>query len=195
MRTRPATIATLVIASGLALTAIGLAKALPFSFGGVGSKATIGADLWAHGTAVSPALVALAVLGLLAVISMRPTRGGRRAAACLAVLALALVGSGLAEPAQRDLVLLATLDVGLTPLLFGFHLGLIALALAAIGEARRAPASDPASAPVAGQGAGISIESSQPIADTASHSTPITIAPSPSRISRSFRVEASGSRA
>jgi hypothetical protein len=187
MRTRPATLATLVIAAGLALTAIGLARALPFTVGGMGSRAAIGADLWAHGTAVSPALVALAVLGLLATIAMRPTRGGRRASTSLAVLAVALVVSGLAESAQRDVVLFGSIDPALTPLVYTFHTGLIALVLAAVGEARRIPALD--------QGAGISIESSQPIAVTTSHSTPITIVPSPSRISRSFRVEAPGSRA
>jgi hypothetical protein len=193
MRTRPATIATLVIAAGLALTAIGLARALPFTFGGVGSSTSIAADLWAHGTAVSPALVALVVLGLLAAIAMRPTRGGRRAAAWLAVLAIALVGSGLAEPAQRDVVLLSSIDAGLTPLVLGFHVGLIALALSALGEVRRGP--DAAGDGALDQGAGISIESSQPMAEATSHSTPTTSAPRPSRISRSFRVEASGSRA
>src|SRR5207244_2725077 len=75
MRTRPASIATVVIAIGLALTTIGLARVLPYSFGGVGEKSTIARDLWAHGTAVSPALVALSALGLLAAIAMRPTRG------------------------------------------------------------------------------------------------------------------------
>ena len=55
MRTRPASIATIVIALGLALTSIGLARHLPFTVGGAGSTLTVGADLWAHGSAVSPA--------------------------------------------------------------------------------------------------------------------------------------------
>ena len=144
MRTRPASIATVVIAIGLALTSAGIARGLPFSFGGVGSRSTIGADLWAHGTAISPALVALVCLGLLAAIAMRPTRGGRRSAAWLAVVAAALTAP----------------DLVLTPLVYAFHVGLIALILSAIGETRRAdgrtiapltitaPAVSPAEAPV-----------------------------------------------
>jgi hypothetical protein len=137
MRTRPATIATVVIAVGLALTSIGLARSLPYTFGGVGDRASIASDLWAHGTAVSPALVALAFLGLLAAIAMRPTRGGRRSAAWLAVLAAALVVAGLAEPAQQELVLFAAFDLALTPLVIAFHVGLVALVLSAVGEARQ----------------------------------------------------------
>ena len=138
MCTRPASIATIVIAMGLALTTVGVARGLPFTFGGVGSRSAIGADLWAHGTAVSPALVALVCLGLLAAIAMRPTRGGRRSAAWLAVLAAALVVAGVAEPAQQDLLLLGAPDLVLTPAVYGFHAGLLALILSAIGEARRA---------------------------------------------------------
>ena len=122
MRTRPASIATVVIAIGLALTTVGIARSLPYTFGGVGSRTTIGADLWAHGTAVSPALVALFCLGLLAAIAMRPTRGGRRSAAWLALLAATLVMVGLAEPAQQDLLLLGAPDLILTPAVYAFHL-------------------------------------------------------------------------
>jgi len=137
MRTRPASIATIVIAIGLALTTIGIARVLPYTFGGVGDRSTIGADLWAHGTAVSPALVALFFLGLLAAIAMRPTRGGRRASAWLAVLAGALVVSGLLEPAQLQLVLFGAFDAVLSPLVYALHVGLIALVLSSIGETRR----------------------------------------------------------
>lgn len=137
MRTRPASIATIVIAIGLALTTRGVARALPYTVGGVGDRTSIGADLWAHGTAVSPALVALLFVGILAAIAMRPTRGGRRAAAWLAVLAAALVVSGILEPAQRDLILFGTSDVALTPLVYALHVGLIGLVLSSIGEARR----------------------------------------------------------
>ena len=152
MRTRPATIATVVVAIGLALTSIGLARNLPYTFGGVGDRASISSDLWAHGTAISPALVALAFLGLLAAIAMRPTRGGRRSAAWLAVLAAALVVAGLGETAQRELVLLGTVDPVLTPLVVGFHAGLVALVLSAAGETRRAGAAvanDASASPVA----------------------------------------------
>ena len=163
MRTRPASIATVVIAFGLALTSLGLARSLPYTFGGVGDRSTVGADLWAHGTAVSPPLVGLVVLGLLGAIAMRPTRGGRRSSTWLAVLAGALLATGLAEPVQQQLVLFGTFDAALTPLVYGFHSGLVALLLAAIGEVRRAPGSEPATAgrrPVpsgpAGAGAGAS---------------------------------------
>lgn len=137
MRTRPATIATIVIALGLALTSLGLARALPFTVGGAGSRLTISSDLWAHGTAVSPALVSLVVLGLLAAIAMRPTRGGRRAASWLAVLAGAMLLTGLLEPAQRDAILLSAGDIVLTAFVSAFHVGLIALILSSVGEARR----------------------------------------------------------
>ena len=137
MRTRPATIATIVIALGLALTTIGLSRDLPYTFAGNGDHSTIAADLWAHGTAVSPALVALVFVGLLASIAMRPTRGGRRAALWLSVLAVAMSVSGLAESAQQAALLLGTVDL-LTPLAWAFHVSLIGLAVSGIGEARRA---------------------------------------------------------
>jgi len=136
MRTRPASIATIVIALGLALTSIGLARALPYTVGGAGSASTVGADLWAHGTAISPALVALVVAGLLGAIAMRPTRGGRRASSWLAVLAGALVVAGLAEPAQRDAVLFGGNDLVVTAFAIAYHVALIALVLSAIGEVR-----------------------------------------------------------
>jgi hypothetical protein len=48
--TRTATIATVAIAFGLALTAIGINRGLPHEIGGIGSKLTVGADTWASGT-------------------------------------------------------------------------------------------------------------------------------------------------
>ncbi len=136
MRTRPASIATIVIALGLALTSIGLARSLPYTVGGTGSPVTVGADLWAHGSAVSPALVALVVLGLLGAIAMRPTRGGRRASSWLAVLAAALVVVGLAEPAGRDAALLGGNDLVVSALVIAYQAALVALILSAIGEVR-----------------------------------------------------------
>ena len=136
MRTRPASLATVVMAIGLALTAIGIARGLPYSFAGLGDHGTIAADAWAHGTAISPSLVALAFVGILATIAARPTRGGRRAAFWLAVLAVAISAAGSAESAQRDAILFAAID-GATALVWALHVGLVALALSAIGEARR----------------------------------------------------------
>lgn len=175
MRSRPASIATIVIAIGLALTSAGIARGLPYTFGGVGSRSTIGADLWAHGTAVSPALVALVCAGLLAAIAMRPTRGGRRSAAWLAVLAAALVVAGVAEPAQQALLLLGAPDPILTPLVYAFHVSLIALVLSATGETRWTAAEDgPAAAIAEPVGAGIA-----PVAAPAPRSAVEPGAPAP----------------
>ncbi len=136
MRTRPASIATVVIAIGLGLTSVGIARSLPYTFAGLGGHATVAADVWGHGTAISPSLVALVFVGLLAAIAMRPTRGGRRAAAWLAVLAVAISVVGLAEPAQRDAILFTTFDA-VTVAIWALHVALIALVLSAVGEARR----------------------------------------------------------
>jgi hypothetical protein len=136
MRTRPATIATIVIAIGLALTTLGISRQLPYTFGGNGGVSTVAADVWAHGTAISPSLVALIFLGILALVAMRPTRGGRRAATWIVIVAVALSLSGLAEPRQAGAILLQAIDpiaVGI----WALHVSLIALALSAWGEARR----------------------------------------------------------
>jgi hypothetical protein len=136
MRTRPAAITTIVIAIGLALTTVGIARQLPYTFGGHGDLSTVAADVWAHGTAISPSLVALIFLGIFATIAMRPTRGGRRAATWLAVLAIAMIVSGVAEPLQQQAILFQTIDVvGVG--IWALHVTLIALVLSAIGEARR----------------------------------------------------------
>jgi hypothetical protein len=143
MRTRPATITTIVIALGLALTRIGVARQVPYTFAGHGDRSTVAADLWPHGTAISPALVALVFLAVLATIAMRPTRGGRRAALWLAVLAVAVSVVGLAEPAQQSALLFTNMDA-VTGFAWAFHASLVALVLSCIGEVRRG------STPVAG---------------------------------------------
>jgi hypothetical protein len=136
MRTRPASIATIVIAIGLALTATGIAHQVPYTFGGNGDVTSLRADLWAHGTAISPAIVALVFLGLFATIATRPTRGGRRSALWLAILAAAMLVAGLAEPAQQQAILFGAVDEAM-PFIWAFHVGLIALILSAVGETRR----------------------------------------------------------
>lgn len=136
MRTRPASIATVVIALGLALTTIGIGRNLPYTFAGHGDRSTVAADAWAHGTAVSPALVALVVIGLLAAVSMRPTRGGRRASAWLAVLAGAVALASVAEPAQQAALLFESVDA-VTLFGWAFEISLVALVLACVGEVRR----------------------------------------------------------
>jgi hypothetical protein len=137
MRTRPAAITTIVIAIGLALTTVGIARQLPYTFGGNGDQSAVAADVWAHGTSISPSLVALVFLGILATIAMRPTRGGRRSATWLAILATALAVSGLAEPLQRQAILLETVDA-VSAGIWALEIGLIALVLSAVGEARGA---------------------------------------------------------
>jgi uncharacterized membrane protein YhaH (DUF805 family) len=146
MRTRPAAIATIAIAIGLALTAIGIARRIPYTFGGTGDASRVAADAWAHGTAISPALVALAFLGLLAAIAMRPTRGGRRAALWMVVVAIAVILSGLAEPAQQQAILLGTIDE-VTAFVWALHVSLIAIVLSAWGETRRTGESMPVARP------------------------------------------------
>ncbi len=136
MRTRPAAIATIVIAIGLALTKIGVAQHLPYTFGGHGDVSSISADVWAHGTAISPSLIALVFVGLLATIAARPTRGGRRAALWLVVLAVAISLAGIAEPAQQQAILFGTIDIA-SALVWALQVSLIALALSAFGETRR----------------------------------------------------------
>jgi hypothetical protein len=136
MRTRPATITTIVIAIGLALTTIGISRRLPYTFGGNGDVSTVAADVWAHGTAISPSLIALIFLGILALVAMRPTRGGRRAATWIVVVAVAMSLSSLAEPLQAGAILFQTIDlVGVG--IWALQVSLIALILSAIGEARR----------------------------------------------------------
>ena len=154
MRTRPATIATIVIAIGLALTTLGISRQLPYTFGGNGDVSTIAADVWAHGTAISPSLVALIFLGILALVAMRPTRGGRRAALWIVVVAAAMSLSGLAEPRQSGAILFQSIDpIGIG--IWALHVSLIALILSAIGEARRRPDQEPVEAtPAFGLGAG-----------------------------------------
>ena len=136
MRTRPAAITTIAIAIGLALTTVGIARQLPYTFGGHGDVSTVAADVWAHGSAISPSLVALVFLGIFATIAMRPTRGGRRSALWLAVLAIAMVVAGVAEPLQQQAIFLQSIDAVAVGI-WAFHVTLIALALSAIGETRR----------------------------------------------------------
>ncbi|MFL5774783.1 MAG: hypothetical protein ACJ76W_00785 [Chloroflexota bacterium] len=131
-----ASVATVAIAFGLALTTVGVSQALPHEFGGVGSRLTVAGDLWASGSAVSPPLVLLTAVGILAAISMRPTRGGARAASWLAVLATIGIVAGLMEPAQQQIVLFANHDFMLTLTLYASYVAWIALVIASVVRAR-----------------------------------------------------------
>ena len=134
--TLPASLATIAIAFGLALTTVGISRSLPHEVGGIGDRTTVAADVWAHGSAVSPPLVLLVVVGLLAAIATRPGRGGARAASWLAVLASVGIVAGAMEPAQQRILLLQDGDPTLSPLLFGAYVAFIALVIASVLRAR-----------------------------------------------------------
>src|SRR5262245_31866434 len=130
--TRTASIATVAIALGLALTAIGMNRGLPHEIGGLGSKLTVGADTWANGTAISPPLVFLVVVGLLAAITMRGTRGAARAASWLAAVTVVAIVAGLMEPVQQRIILFQANDPLLTVTLFASYIAWIVLVVAAL---------------------------------------------------------------
>ena len=151
--TRTATIATVAFALGLALTAIGINRALPHEIGGIGSKLTVGADTWASGTAISPPLVFLVVTGLLAAITMRLTRGGARAASWLAVLTVVAIVAGLMEPVQQRIILFQEHDLLLALTFYAAYVAWIALAVASVMRSREtsgSPATATAPAPAVG---------------------------------------------
>lgn len=130
--TLPASFATIAIALGLALTAVGISRALPYEVGGIGDRSSVAADVWAHGSAVSPPLVMLVIVGLLAAIAARPGRGGARAASWLAVLGSVGIVAGAMEPVQGRILLLQDLDPTLTPLVFGAYAALIGLVVGSV---------------------------------------------------------------
>ena len=152
-----ATIATIAIAFGLALTTIGINRALPHEIGGLGSRLTVAADAWASGSAVSPPLVFLTAVALLAAIAVRPTRGGIRAAKWLAVLASIGIVAGLMEPFQQRVILFQEGDAVLTALLYGAYVAWVALVVACVVRVRDGAVDEgvvslpaaPAGAPVA----------------------------------------------
>jgi hypothetical protein len=153
--TRTVSIATVAIALGLALTAIGMNRGLPHEIGGIGSRLTVGADTWASGTAISPPLVFLVAIGVLAAITMRGTRGAERAASWLAVLTVVAIVAGLMEPVQQRIVLFQEHDLFLALTLYASYVAWIVLVVAALLRRRDgatddldvAPIVDTASAP------------------------------------------------
>jgi hypothetical protein len=157
--TRTASIATIAIGLGLALTAIGMNRALPHEIGGIGSKLTVGADTWAGGTAISPPLVFLVVIGLLAAITMRGTRGGARAASWIAVLTAIAVVASLMEPVQQRIVLFQEHDLVLALTLYASYVAWITLIVAAVLR-RRDGATDDLDAAVAEGGPGLALAAS-----------------------------------
>ena len=141
---RHASIATIAIALGLALTTVGISRGLPHEVGGIGSSLTVAADAWASGSAVSPPLVLLVAVALLTVIAVRETRGGARAASWLAVLASVGIAAGLMEPVQQRVLLFQDTDVLLAVLLYGPYIAWIGLVVAAVLRARDGATADAA---------------------------------------------------
>jgi hypothetical protein len=152
-QTRHAAIATLAIAFGLALTTIGINRGLPHEVGGIGSRLTVAVDAWASGSAVSPPLVLLTVVAILAAIAVRETRGGARAASWLAVIASIGIVAGLMEPVQQRVLLFQDRDLLLAGLLYASYVSWIALVVASVARARQGAAgpaeATPAAAPSA----------------------------------------------
>jgi hypothetical protein len=134
--TLPASIATIAIALGLALTTFGISRGLPHEIGGLGSRFTVGADAWASGSAVSPPLVFLVVVALLAAMAVRPTRGGARSASWLAVLTTVGIVAGLMEPVQQRILLFQDRDLVLAVSLYAAHVAWIALVVASVARSR-----------------------------------------------------------
>lgn len=115
---------------GAAGTVIGAALRLPYQFGGVGESGRVLDDLGTKGTAVSPPLIALAILAV--VIAPAAQRGmlGRIGSAMLALLALVffiptlgeLTGSSAFSGPSQIVVIVWSL-VGLALIVAMFYFG------------------------------------------------------------------------
>lgn len=86
-----------VIAFAVAGTAIGIAAALPYQFGGVGDPARVSEEFIGKGTAVSPPVVALAILIVAMAIAVRGGVVGRVGSGLLALLAAVFFVATLGE--------------------------------------------------------------------------------------------------
>ena len=80
--------------------------------------------------------VLLTAVAILAVIAVRPTRGGTRAAKWLAVLASVGIVAGLMEPFQQRVILFQERDLVLAVLLYGAYVAWIALVVACVLRVR-----------------------------------------------------------
>jgi hypothetical protein len=86
-----------VITFAVAGTAIGIAAGLPYQFGGVGDPARVSEDFIGKGTAVSPPLVALAILLVAMALAARDGVVGRVGSGVLALLAAVFFVATLGE--------------------------------------------------------------------------------------------------
>lgn len=105
----------------LVATGVGIARRLPYQFGGTGDPDAVGADAFLHGTGVSAPLVFVVVIIVFAWVAGRGGWIGIAAAAVVALLGVVGIIAGLMEPALRTLDPLVTpiaaLGIGLAVLL------------------------------------------------------------------------------
>jgi hypothetical protein len=101
-------------------TGVGIARRLPYQFGGTGDPDSVAADAFLHGTGVSAPLVFVVVIIVLAWVAGRRGWVGVGAAAIVALLGVVGITAGLMEPALR------TLDPLVTPI------GVLGIALAVL---------------------------------------------------------------
>ena len=92
----------------LLATAVGVARRLPYQFGGNGSPDDVASDALMHGTGVSAPIVFVVVMIALAYVAGRPSRVGVGAALVLAALGVVGIVAGLMEPGLRQLDPLVT---------------------------------------------------------------------------------------
>jgi hypothetical protein len=86
-----------VIAFAVAGTAVGIVAGLPYQFGGVGDPARVSEDFIGKGTAVSPPLVALAILIVAMAVATRGGVVGRVGSGLLALLSAVFFVATLGE--------------------------------------------------------------------------------------------------
>ncbi|MDQ6682810.1 MAG: hypothetical protein M3Y88_05995 [Chloroflexota bacterium] len=121
----------------LVATGIGIARRLPYQFGGTGDPHSVGADAFLHGTGVSAPLVFVVVIIVLAWVAGRRSWVSIAAAGVVAPLGMVGIIAGLLEPALRTLDPLVTpiavLGIGLAVLLV---VSAVRVALTGIGNRR-----------------------------------------------------------
>jgi hypothetical protein len=121
----------------LVATGVGIARRLPYQFGGSGDPDSVAADALLRGTGVSAPLVFVVVIILLAWVAGRRGWIGIVAAVVVALLGIVGIIAGLMEPAQRTLDPLVTpiavLGIGLAILLV---VSAVRVALTGIGNKR-----------------------------------------------------------
>ncbi|PZR64411.1 MAG: hypothetical protein DLM71_02410 [Chloroflexi bacterium] len=105
----------------LVASVVGIARHLPYQFGGTGDPDSVAADAFLHGTGISAPLVFVAVIIVLAWVAGRRGWIGIAAAAVVALLGTVGILAGFMEPALRTLDPLVTpiavLGIGLAALL------------------------------------------------------------------------------